>query len=141
MHRDIVPRAFACDYTLVADLLKRVADSFREHRCLNGRRTVSTPAPPRPRFACCKRCWLRSSQYRHHSKRAWLACVGRPLCCCASPHSLRGSTTLPALVAPNPQPFTSSPLPFPASLLYLPSLLHIMFDFIGKVAAASWRPS
>lgn len=32
---------FACDYTLVADLLKRVSDSFREHRCLNGQRTVS----------------------------------------------------------------------------------------------------
>ncbi|KAL4443837.1 hypothetical protein ABPG75_011574 [Micractinium tetrahymenae] len=40
MHKDIVPRAFACDYSLVADLLKRVSDSFREHRCLNGQRTV-----------------------------------------------------------------------------------------------------
>lgn len=40
MHRDIVPRAFACDYTLVADLLKRVSESFREHRCLNSNRTV-----------------------------------------------------------------------------------------------------
>ncbi len=36
MPRDIVPRAFACDYTLVADLLKRVGPSFREHRCLSG---------------------------------------------------------------------------------------------------------
>ena len=44
MHKDIVPRAFACDYTLVADLLRRVADSFREHRCLNGSRTVRPPA-------------------------------------------------------------------------------------------------
>jgi hypothetical protein len=44
MHKDIVPRAFACDYTLVADLLKRVADSFREHRCLNSSRTVSPGA-------------------------------------------------------------------------------------------------
>ena len=34
MHRDIVPRAFACDYTLVADLLARVSDGFREHGCL-----------------------------------------------------------------------------------------------------------
>ncbi len=34
MHRDIVPRAFACDYTLVADLLARVGDGFREHGCL-----------------------------------------------------------------------------------------------------------
>ena len=40
--RDIVPRAFACDYTLVADILKRVSPSFREHRCLsNGARVVS----------------------------------------------------------------------------------------------------
>ena len=40
MHRDIVPRAFACDYSLVADLLARVGDGFREHGCLqnpNGR--------------------------------------------------------------------------------------------------------
>lgn len=34
MHRDIVPRAFACDYSLVADLLARVSDGFREHGCL-----------------------------------------------------------------------------------------------------------
>lgn len=34
MHRDIVPRAFACDYKLVADLLARVNDGFREHGCL-----------------------------------------------------------------------------------------------------------
>jgi len=40
MAKDIVPRAFACDYTLVADLLKRVSDSFREHRCLSASRTV-----------------------------------------------------------------------------------------------------
>lgn len=40
MHRDIVPRAFACDYSLVADLLARVGEGFREHGCLqnpNGR--------------------------------------------------------------------------------------------------------
>lgn len=36
MAGDIVPRAFACDYTLVADILKRVSPSFREHRCLSG---------------------------------------------------------------------------------------------------------
>ena len=36
MHKDIVPRAFACDYSLVADLLKRVGESFRDHQCLNG---------------------------------------------------------------------------------------------------------
>ncbi|KAK9814859.1 hypothetical protein WJX73_000354 [Symbiochloris irregularis] len=35
MHRDIVPRAFACDYTLVADLLARVSSSFRNHTCLH----------------------------------------------------------------------------------------------------------
>ena len=36
MSRDIVPRAFACDYTLVADLLRRVGEGFREHDCLRG---------------------------------------------------------------------------------------------------------
>ncbi|KAK9818157.1 hypothetical protein WJX72_007963 [[Myrmecia] bisecta] len=36
MHKDIVPRAFACDYALVADLLRRVGDSFKEHGCLLG---------------------------------------------------------------------------------------------------------
>ncbi|KAL3137117.1 hypothetical protein ABBQ32_006694 [Trebouxia sp. C0010 RCD-2024] len=36
MSRDIVPRAFACDYTLVADLLRRVGEGFREHDCLMG---------------------------------------------------------------------------------------------------------
>ena len=36
MNKDIVPRAFACDYTLVADLLRRVSDGFREHNCLMG---------------------------------------------------------------------------------------------------------
>jgi len=35
MHRDIVPRAFACDYSLVADLLKSWGASFREHCCLS----------------------------------------------------------------------------------------------------------
>jgi len=34
MNRDIVPRAFACDYTLVADLLARVGEGFRGHACL-----------------------------------------------------------------------------------------------------------
>lgn len=34
MHRDIVPRSFACDYKLVADILARVNDGFREHGCL-----------------------------------------------------------------------------------------------------------
>lgn len=40
MHKDIVPRAFACDYTLVADFLKSVHGSFREHHCLSGNRRV-----------------------------------------------------------------------------------------------------
>ena len=40
MTRDIVPRAFACDYTLVADILKRVSPAFREHHCLSGSRRV-----------------------------------------------------------------------------------------------------
>ncbi|KAL0918028.1 hypothetical protein M5K25_013149 [Dendrobium thyrsiflorum] len=36
MHRDIVPRAFSCDYpNHVAKLLKRLNGSFRSHTCLN----------------------------------------------------------------------------------------------------------
>lgn len=50
MSFDIVPRAFACDYSLVADLLKRVSDAFREHACLNGNRAVRAAA------GCCT-CW------------------------------------------------------------------------------------
>lgn len=34
MHKDIVPRAFACDYSLVAELLRAVGGSFRDHDCL-----------------------------------------------------------------------------------------------------------
>lgn len=45
MSRDIVPRAFACDYALVADILKRVSPSFRDHRCLAGGPRVVPPAP------------------------------------------------------------------------------------------------
>lgn len=40
MHKDIVPRAFACDYSLVADLLRRVGGSFRDHACLVGQHQV-----------------------------------------------------------------------------------------------------
>ena len=40
MHRDIVPRAFACDYSPVAELLRRVGPSFRDHHCLSGDRQV-----------------------------------------------------------------------------------------------------
>ncbi len=44
MHRDLVPRAFSCDYTLVADLLALVSDSFRNLESLQGpHRRVSTP--------------------------------------------------------------------------------------------------
>ena len=44
MHRDIVPRAFACDYKLVADILARVNDGFREHGCLPN--TEGRQVPP-----------------------------------------------------------------------------------------------
>ena len=40
MHNDIVPRAFACDYSVLADFLKRIHVSFREHTCLHGKRSV-----------------------------------------------------------------------------------------------------
>ena len=43
MHRDLVPRAFSCDYTLVADLLALVSDSFWNLESLQGpHRRVST---------------------------------------------------------------------------------------------------
>mmetsp|Transcript_6507 Transcript_6507/g.16783 ORF Transcript_6507/g.16783 Transcript_6507/m.16783 type:complete len:918 (-) Transcript_6507:233-2986(-) len=35
MHRDIVPRAFACDYTLIQSILCK-SDVYREHGCLKG---------------------------------------------------------------------------------------------------------
>lgn len=40
MHKDIVPRAFACDYSLLADFLKHIHESFREHHCLHAKRSV-----------------------------------------------------------------------------------------------------
>ena len=41
MNNDIVPRAFACNYQSVANLLARVSEGFRGHACLqnpNGRK-------------------------------------------------------------------------------------------------------
>ena len=35
MHRDIVPRAFACDYSPVKNILGKM-ESFKNHRCLEG---------------------------------------------------------------------------------------------------------
>ena len=40
MHKDIVPRAFACDYSILADFLKHIHESFREHHCLHAKRSV-----------------------------------------------------------------------------------------------------
>lgn len=37
MHNDIVPRAFVCDYTLVADIIQRWWPSFKEHSGLERR--------------------------------------------------------------------------------------------------------
>lgn len=39
MHKDIVPRAFVCDYTVVADLLKQWMPSFRDHSTLSDHHT------------------------------------------------------------------------------------------------------
>jgi len=58
MHRDIVPRAFACDYSLVADLLARVGDGFREHGCLqnpHGRQVGAQFCSTCPIACCCTR--------------------------------------------------------------------------------------
>ena len=70
MHKDIVPRAFACDYRLVADLLRRVNEAFREHACLSGPQRVvrlsaalapaSEQSHQKPALEQCKQnssCW------------------------------------------------------------------------------------
>ena len=42
MHRDIVPRAFSCDYPdHVAHVLKRLNGRFRDHPCLNNQVLVT----------------------------------------------------------------------------------------------------
>ncbi|XXG89948.1 hypothetical protein AAC387_Pa12g1829 [Persea americana] len=44
MHRDIVPRAFSCNYpNHVAQVLKRLNGSFRSHPCLNNHKLLYTP--------------------------------------------------------------------------------------------------
>ncbi|WCJ22297.1 alpha/beta-Hydrolases superfamily protein [Euphorbia peplus] len=44
MHRDIVPRAFSCNYpNHVAELLKAVNGSFRNHPCLNNQKLLYAP--------------------------------------------------------------------------------------------------
>ena len=53
MHRDIVPRAFACDYSLVSDLLGRVSDSFRNLECLHGSRRKVHRLPNVPELQAC----------------------------------------------------------------------------------------
>jgi len=44
MHRDIVPRAFACNYPNgVAQLLKRLSGTFQSHPCLNKKKLLYSP--------------------------------------------------------------------------------------------------
>ncbi|KAK3026587.1 hypothetical protein RJ639_041607 [Escallonia herrerae] len=44
MHRDIVPRAFSCNYpNHVAQLLKRLNGNFRSHPCLNKNKLLYSP--------------------------------------------------------------------------------------------------
>ncbi|XP_054801993.1 phospholipase A1 PLIP2, chloroplastic-like [Prosopis cineraria] len=44
MHRDIVPRAFSCNYpNHVAELLKAVNGNFRNHPCLNSQKVLYAP--------------------------------------------------------------------------------------------------
>ncbi|XP_068667361.1 phospholipase A1 PLIP1, chloroplastic-like [Aristolochia californica] len=44
MHRDIVPRAFSCDYpSQVALVLKRLNGAFRTHPCLNNHKVLYSP--------------------------------------------------------------------------------------------------
>jgi hypothetical protein len=111
MARDIVPRAFACDYSLVADLLKRVSDSFREHRCLNGTRTVRRCLPAavladallEAGLGLGLRCVFLSSP----SGRLQLRCPTTATPCAA------------LLTPPTPPPHPPPP--------------QLMFDFIGQV--------
>ncbi|CAI9764875.1 unnamed protein product [Fraxinus pennsylvanica] len=44
MHRDIVPRAFSCNYpNYVAQVLKRLSRTFRSHPCLNKNKLLYSP--------------------------------------------------------------------------------------------------
>ncbi|KAH7404770.1 hypothetical protein KP509_15G041800 [Ceratopteris richardii] len=44
MHRDVVPRAFACDYPdHVAEVLRRLNRRFRNHPCLNAQKLLYSP--------------------------------------------------------------------------------------------------
>ncbi|KAG8363262.1 hypothetical protein BUALT_Bualt19G0003900 [Buddleja alternifolia] len=44
MHRDIVPRAFSCNYpSYVAQVLKRLNGTFRNHPCLNKNKLLYSP--------------------------------------------------------------------------------------------------
>ncbi|CAD7699851.1 unnamed protein product [Ostreobium quekettii] len=40
MHRDIVPKAFACDYSSVLPIMWSMGQSFRDHHCLAGTRAT-----------------------------------------------------------------------------------------------------
>lgn len=65
MSKDIVPRAFACDYTLVADLLRRVGEGFRDHDCLMGEgRSVAVHA-----FCCITKVFLPAMEADKASQR------------------------------------------------------------------------
>ncbi|MCO5561192.1 hypothetical protein L7F22_014813 [Adiantum nelumboides] len=44
MHRDVVPRAFSCDYPdRAAQILKRLNGKFRDHPCLNNQKLLYAP--------------------------------------------------------------------------------------------------
>ncbi|KAI4301483.1 hypothetical protein L6164_034759 [Bauhinia variegata] len=43
MHRDIVPRAFSCNYNPVAGFLKAINRKFRSHPCLNNQKILFGP--------------------------------------------------------------------------------------------------
>ncbi|KAL5727050.1 hypothetical protein ACHQM5_000286 [Ranunculus cassubicifolius] len=44
MHRDIVPRAFSCNYPKqIAQILKRINSTFKSHPCLNRNKMLYTP--------------------------------------------------------------------------------------------------
>ncbi|KGN44827.2 phospholipase A1 PLIP1, chloroplastic [Cucumis sativus] len=91
MHRDIVPRAFSCNYpNHVAAVLKRLSGSFRSHSCLNKSKLLYSPlgklfilqpdemsSPPHPMLPQGSALYTLDSTQNGYSKgllRAFLNC-------------------------------------------------------------------
>ena len=135
MHRDIVPRAFACDYSLVSDLLGRVSASFRNLECLHGSRrkvrhgagiTQQTSVIPCLMLAACipgmhavceLGCLLDLTVSVSHVSHAYMIAVIN-----AGPPGLPASQALSDI----------PDLPLPGSKLS-PAWLQVLYYFLGKM--------